>query len=570
MDREFLFDPLIPDYMFIDDSITTMTAFEAATTVPPMGINGEPMKIYICTDEIITKNKLKRVSNPVSFVKDREPTMDGIYSETIFGTTQNEKYLNHAYIELNATFFHPYVYEVLCQLHTKIPKICEGESYWTIKNGEFVEIVDETDPNYKSENTGLQFVIDNFDKLRFSKNDSIGHNDKVKFIKTLDKNEIFITKWIVIPLFYRDITSSGTMTSVSPINMKYTKLISLCNSLQTGIYGYTANKTLNVIQQLLVDIRKTGQELIEKKNGILHRSVLGKNSMYGVRGVISVPSLVGCDYPEDRQVNMLTSGFPLSMCIQAGYPYVLKYILDWIEQNLRGGKITTYRKNDKGVLEPHEGTIKDHTIIFNKEYIDKVFKKFMNGFGGRWEPIVVETEDGEKCYLTFTGQGYASKAGDEGAATIVNRPFTWCDLIYMAAEDTLSDKHIYCTRYPVEDYFNMTPSRLSVLSTIKTMKMKVGNKVYKHYPVIDPFADEITVSRSFIDTISVSNLHLAGYRGDYDGDTLSGKLLFTLEANEETEEKIHSLTHYLTVNGDLIRTLGNEALLCMYNMTRKE
>ena len=550
--------------IFIDDAVGHLPASEAVSTV--MDMNGEPMKVFLCTDKVIEANKLKPVTNPISFVRRGDPSPDGIFSEVIFGNTQSEKVLNHAYIDLKHKFFHPYVYEILCQLHGTIKDVVAGDKVWAIKNGKFVEITDETDPDYNPNNTGLEFVIENYSKLKLSKNDSIRHNDQIEFLRALSENEIFITKWLVIPRFYRDFSSNGKMTSVEPINNHYTKLISTCNSLDGGIVGYTANKTLRIIQDLLVTIRNYGQQLIQKKEGLIHRSVLGRNTSFGSRGVISVPSLVGCDFPDDCQVNMIYTGLPLSHCIQAGFPFIMKWLIDWVDQNLSGGSIRLYSSNES---EPTEVRIKDHSQIFDTKFLKKRLNMFCMGFGGRWEPIKVELEDGGTTYLSFTGRGFAAHAGNPRAATIANRPLTWCDLIYMAAEDTLSDKHVYCTRYPAEDYFNITPSRVSVLSTIKTMPMIVNGKTYQHYPVINPFEKESIVSRSFIDTISVSNLHLAGYRGDYDGDTVSVKMVFSVEANEEAEEKIMNLTNYMTINGNLIRVLGNESTLCLYNMTRR-
>lgn len=556
-----------PECVFVDDSIAKMCATESVSTV--MDINGEPMKVFICTDDVIAENHLKPVTNSISFSKGNEPTPDGIFSEVIFGTTQSEKILNHAYIDLKHKFFHPYVYEILKSLHSKIPEVLTGEKVWTIKEGKLVEVSDETSPLYNPNNTGLEYIIKHFRELKFEKNDSILHNDKIKFFKVLTDKEIFITKFLVIPRFYRDYTVNGRMKSVDPINNMYTRLIGMCNSLESGIVGYTSHKTMMAIQEQMVTIRKYGQQLIEKKEGLIHRSILGRNTTFGARGVISVPSLVGCDYPDDCQVDMIHTGLPLSKCIEGGYPFILKWLLDWVEREVSGGAIEVYAKNEQGVYQAEEIRIKNHVNIFNEKYINKRLQMFRYGYGGRWEPIKLETEDGRQVYCRFHGQIMPGKDYNRAESTIVDRPLTWCDLIYMSAEDTLSDKHIYSTRYPVEDYFNIIPTRVAVLSTLKTAPMMVNGKLYKHYPVINPFENEVNVSRSFIDTIMPSNLHLQGYGGDYDGDTVSFRIVFSQEANTEAEEKIFAITNYITINGSLIRKLGNESTLCIYNMTRR-
>lgn len=550
------------------------TATEAVSTV--MQLNGEAMKIFICTDKIIEENGLQPVSNATPFVNiaAQITSPDGLYSEEIFGYTQGERTINHAYIDLKRKFFHPYVYEILCELHSKIKEIVSsgGEKYYFInKEGKYQEVIDETDPNFNPDNTGLDYVIRTFRKLKYEKNESRKHNDNVDFIKTISDDEALITKFLVIPRSYRDFSSQGGIKSVDPVNNHYSKLISLCKSLESGISGYISHRTMEMVQMILVKLRQYGQELIEKKEGIIHKSVLAKNTTYGVRGVISVPSLVGCDFPDDCQVDILTTGLPLSTCIQAGYPFIIKWLNDWVEKNLYGGPVVVYEINpDTKKFEQKEVRIKNHIDIFDTKYLSKKLNQFVKGYGGRWKPIVVTTEDNKEMTLSFTGRPNASHLENHGTATIYNRALTWCDLFYMAAEDTLSTKHIYSTRYPVEDYFGTEPARLAVLSTIKTCPMYVNGKVYKHYPVIDPNADEITVSRAFIDTILVPNLSLAGYHGDYDGDTVSSKMVYSEEANVEAENFLFSMTNYMTIAGSMIRSLGNESILCMYTMTKRE
>lgn len=56
----------------------------------------------------------------------------------------------------------------------------------------------------------------------------------------------------------------------------------------------------------------------------------------------------------------------------------------------------------------------------------------------------------------------------------------------------------------------------------------------------------------------------------YDGDTISAKILFSIEANEEADEQLNSLRQYITIQGELVKILSNESILSFYNMTREE
>ena len=91
---------------------------------------------------------------------------------------------------------------------------------------------------------------------------------------------------------------------------------------------------------------------------------------------------------------------------------------------------------------------------------------------------------------------------------------TWTDVFYLAAVETLSDKHCHITRYPLVDYFGIFPTQISVLSTIKTDPVIVNGKVYPHYPHIDLTLSEKEIATQFIDTFSISNLYLEAIGGD--------------------------------------------------------
>lgn len=96
----------------------------------------------------------------------------------------------------------------------------------------------------------------------------------------------------------------------------------------------------------------------------------------------------------------------------------------------------------------------------------------------------------------------------------------------------------------------------------------VNDKIYPNYPVIDLSLPEEKVATQFIDTITMSNLYLDAIGGDYDGDQVSVKMVFSIEANQEAEELINSLKHYISIQGGIVRIVKNEAYLTFYNMTR--
>ena len=66
----------------------------------------------------------------------------------------------------------------------------------------------------------------------------------------------------------------------------------------------------------------------------------------------------------------------------------------------------------------------------------------------------------------------------------------------------------------------------------------------------------------------LTNLLLKGFNGDYDGDQVSVKGVWTQEANEELEKFINSTSNYIDLGGSNIRVSTNEAIQSLYCLTK--
>lgn len=481
-----------------------------------INVEDEPMLVRLITDNIIKVNELKKVDNPIMFERGQVPTVGGLFSEYIFGTTSEERMRTYAYIDLKYKFIHPYVYEVLKKIYRNVEKICAGDSAWYIEsNGNLIEIKDENDSRYNEDNTGMRWFIDNYHKIRFKENESPGRKEKLKFIKSLTDEEIFISKWIVIPVFYRDVDMSSGRPSIPELNYEYNNLLKYVSTLTKDAIGFFNNKAMYNIQMTLVRIRKYGQSLIEKKKGAFHQSVLGKSIDYGVRAVISVPIMNQFEKPDEVPVDIFHTGVPLAQCCVLGYPFIIKWCLDFFRQEFEGvTHKTLYRKGKSGDLVPEEVEIEDQMSIYTKDFIHKKMKGFINTYGERFEPLKIKLKNGKDELMIFPGRGMSRDLKNPLSSTITNRPFTWTDLFYLAAVETLSDKHVYCTRYPLTDYFGIFPTRCRPLSTVNTMPVMINGTVYPFYPKIDLSMSKAQVATQFIDTAEISNLYLDAIGGD--------------------------------------------------------
>jgi len=152
----------------------------------------------------------------------------------------------------------------------------------------------------------------------------------------------------------------------------------------------------------------------------------------------------------------------------------------------------------------------------------------------------------------------------------LNRQFTLLDLIYIVAVRVCQDKHVYVTRFPIENYQSIYPSRIKIMTTYKTQKIEIANRYYDEYPVItksdeSPVIDE---NINYIDTIIPHNTMLEALGADFDGDTVSLRSVYSQEANVECEKLINSSKYLLDVTGKTTRVLRNEGIQTLYTLTR--
>lgn len=514
----FLPDSIRLSDLLIEPFDGAMEASDIDTSISKVEDPNAPMQIKLITDKIIMNSNLLPVTNPISFSSGGIPTDDGLFSDIIFGREADSKQKQFAYIDLKEKFFHPYVYELLKALMPKKFEPCAmGENTsWRITTDGELQQVKSTDPDYNEDNSGIAWLIQNYHKLKFKSSKSLVRQDRVKLLESLSDEEIFITKWVVIPIIYRDIDKNSSTYKLPEINDYYNNLIRYSNSLANDTFTFFNNKTRYEIQSNLVTIRKYGQSLIEKKHGFFHKSILGKSVDRGSRDVISVAVMDNLKRPEDNPVDIFHAGIPLAKALILGYDFILRYCINFFADNFRN--VTEYPvyalQNGEyrvvGVVK-----LKNQLERFTSEYIKKKINRFKNSHGTRYELITIETENGKEIPIHLSGQFAPTSPASVRTSTILNRPMTWTDLFYLAAENTLGDKYVYITRYPITSHSSIYPCQCRILSTIKTLPAYIDGKLYDYYPWIDLSTPTDRISSNFIDTLTMSNMYLDALGADF-------------------------------------------------------
>ena len=472
-------------------------------------------------DQFIKINDLKEVTSPQLLVNG-SPNPNGVLSYEIFGTSQDDRKNIFAYIDLHGHYMNPLAALKCSSYDRKLADCLFARGRWKLdKDGTLVE-----DENGDS---GPEYLYSIWGKIKVKEKETTLTKEVETFYQ-MPRDELFLTKFPVIPAFTRDLNTRTNSSSKSSalINSMYNSLISYTQGLvmYTDDITNMGRLTRGRVQQVLVDIYKhltvdqvKGQPA---KFGLMNRAVMAMNTRYAARLVITAPVLHKQSY-EDVQVKFGYATIPLATVISIFYPFMVYHLKRYFDANfIEGGKIPIMTK---------DGEISSVTFAesFDENQITKMITKYINSPASRFD--FVETppdKDGQTYYMTLTGRFMKSN-------TTFNRKATLTDIMYIVAERAVKDKHVYVTRFPVENSNGQFPARIIVASTIKTEPVIIGETIYRFFPTNtgDPY-------NVFVDSCQFTNTMLNAIGGDFDGDQVTVKPVYTVEANKDAERQIMS------------------------------
>jgi len=541
-------------------------------------------------DDFIKKNKCPEVTNGIFWNYDTTPTKDGLFSYELFGTSDEERKNIFGYIDLKGRYIHPLVYQLLLKRAGSIGGVITGSKYAVIADKK-IKIVS---PDSKDAETGIDFLYNHYDEINWideiedAEIDSIDKKTRLKFLKSLDKNEFFVTKWLVLPPFYRAESSTDRSMGDS-INKLYKELISRVRGMSLGFsFNIFGEETRLRIQNILRDLYLSslapvsGKNLIlEKgktdgtlvgsgKTSMLRKHLLGKNIDWGASSVITSPPNSNANTPDNKPVPFGYSAFPMATLLSLFQPFYVQYCTDILQ---------SYTNN---YASDHANDIKKIDINqYNSDAVITLIKRFIKAPNSRFTPIEFKykTLDGKDAIASAPIYEYKSESDCKNSINYIQRPMTLTDLLYLASKVVLADKHVYVTRFPIANFQNIYPSRIKILSTSKTkhvwIKVMSNEKNAEmleddNYPLI-PFNKAPGVDNKFYDVMLCGNAYLDTLGGDYDGDMLYMRAVFTQEANREADKIIYSKINMLNSQGEPARGLskiGKECVVSLYELTK--
>jgi len=525
-------------------------------------------------EKYIKVNELQEISNPIFFAAGGVPTSDGLLSNEIFGITQKDRSGTFAYINLGEYFIDPSCYKTLVKLDSKFNFIVKGLKKFKVDaNGELIE-----DQNG---GTGIKWFKGNFGKINFKKTESRSRDMKIKYLKhNFSIGRMFISKYVVIPPFYRDVNSTGKHTGVGQINTLYVNLINAARALKdNGDYGLSmADTTCARIQDTLKAIYDwfcgNNNDSIQDpgtglggKMGIIKGANMNYTSDYSSRLVLSAPELK-VNSVDDLMVSLDKSAIPLAAVAADFFPFMIFHMRKFFENEFLN--VTNYEIYNEETKQIEYVELENPMMAFNDDVLKDQLKKFVYSHNNRFLPIELPTRDRTKTYyMWFKAKRFedANNSVEYMEDPALRRPMTWVDVIYIAAVKSTDGKRMSFTRYPYDSYFNTIYTGIEVATTKDTEPIVYDGDYYRFYPKIRMEDINSPSARKFIDTMQISNLYLNGAGADYDGDCGQVKGSFFKETNDELASFVDSKANFINMGCSNIRVSEKEAVQAAYNLT---
>lgn len=518
-------------------------------------------------DRMVTVNNLKPVTSVLFFNEDGVPDTNGLFSYDIFGLPGSiERKLRPAYIELDAPYVHPHVYKVLISLDRKLEGLINGTEFFIYNQSTkyFEHVTDET----PGMGTGIKFLYDNWDRLVFRESESRKRSDRLDLLKTLKKEEAFITKQFVIPAFLRDMSAEAM--SSSDVNGYYKKIISSVHNIKSmGSINFSYHITRSIIQKTINETYEYFTGLLRLKTGFMHQAIMGKNIDYGVRTLISAPSFNANSW-KDLPGDFTHAAVPLSQCISQFTIHVQAWVKNWVDSNIQGRtNILVYDTKTKQIVRKE--LAEDWDKDFSPDAIVKKINLYISTPDSRFYPVNIRFADGSYGPFAFTDgvKDLILSTGEMDASKLKGiRYFTWTDVFYLAAYYVTQDCHILVTRYPVTGHHSEYFAGIKVRSTFRTTQMLIGTTKYDYYPVIELGTPAEKIESLFIDSLEIFSPYIGPMGADHDGDQVTSRAIWSEEGNKWTEDYINSPANILGLSGRSVRKPGDVATHTMYNFLR--
>jgi len=257
-------------------------------------------------DKFISEKKARKVVTARTFKRNDKkeliPNSGSFYDPSIFGFTSKEKFDKYAYIQLEEFVLHPFIYKNLRYVGSDFNKcILKKEKYI---------IVDGKLKKDKSGGTSVNFIINNWNKIDFSKYKRPNNELFISILENTKKNILIINKIPVIPIGYRNYKINHGMIEEDEITALYKKILNLSESKDwidnfsedqktafdeviQNIYKETSKK--EYLQKYVYNLYEYFMNTLSGKDGLFNSTLASKRIDNVARFVINAQTDIPID-----------------------------------------------------------------------------------------------------------------------------------------------------------------------------------------------------------------------------------------------------------------------------------
>lgn len=487
----------------------------------------------------IKVNHMGEVTSALIYQPANHYNPTGLFSEEIFGQTEDERTYTKGYIKLPIHVFNPGIAKtIIGRSGGIIKKMAYAEVKCNLVNGVLV-----ADDN--GQYTGLKDLYDIWDQIDLDKTLKTKNNDAINTLKKSPKRLIWNDKVLVIPPNLRPISDMNGKQVKSELNTIYMKLIGLKSVTQyttTSVY-----KVYNQIQDAVISIYTFMNELVGKKDGFFQKNLLAKNTMGVARNVISAPT-----YSSDKpQVGIYKTGYPMHSLCSMFHPFVKFHMKQFMSfDNLCQIHTKPDEVNRSNILN-----------MYDDRELETLIQIFMSNPGSRFMTLYLDPQHTKPIIFN---------AMDLKKNEQIVRPFTLTDLIFLSIHQAVivPERMAYLVRYPIGRYLGAFFTGIYTLSTNRTMSIQYMGTTYETYPMVDPDMSHARVSTMFVDVVNMANTRLPNIGGDYDGDTVKSTGIWSDEANEKARQLMKSKLYNIYTDNSSVFPCSLECLTGLYGLTK--
>lgn len=499
---------------------------------------------------------------------------DGLFSVSIFGRVGDpSRDLRFSYIATGIEVIHPLIFRNIIKLKKFYSEIIKGNAYavFDTKKNDFV-LSDAIDGE-----TGYNFFLSYWDRMVFERNESKQRNARIDFIEKY--RHVSKTKEIlVLPAGLRDLEVDPDGRDVEgEINEFYRRIISISNTLSsnTDVNNRITDSARLGIQNAFNSIYTFVIGLCRGKGGFILRKWARRKIFNGTRAVLtaqvpSVNKLSVVDYPSWNNTVM-----GIAQLMKALLPVAVHKLMHFelVLEAFPSGDSSAYLVNKK--------TLKREMVSINNKTTDNWTTQ--NGVESLFQTFMDHDIRGAEIDIEGYYLGLVYRGPDKTFKIIYDidevdnyewmdkkyvHPITWVEMMYLMGYKDWNTYPMVATRYPITGSGSIFPSyvyvKTTVLSEVRWGVDDEGNRIEDDKAIVYPILDNPT----FIDSEAISPSRLEGMGADFDGDMVSGNVLYSEDVKIEIEKYLKSAAAYIRPNDGLLNSPYTDPVeRVIYNMT---